>query len=412
MEEDLRGYLLTVFKYWQWIVGFTLITAMIALGVSFLLSPTYEATALVVIKQPQYVMQFDPRFETITQQQMPYKAYPLLAQGDEVLVALFSQLNHRPAGIETLEDLRKTLEAKAGTDPSVVRLTVRFRDPHEAARIVNLWAELFVRHANQIYGANEKELQQLELQLVQAQDELKNAEQALIDFQARNLASVLSAQLDSLKSKQAQYLAEQSTITDLLRDIRALQEQLARQPDKRPTSLADDLTTLFLQLKAFNAQASVPIQLQVTTAESLSSKSIGETMALLKDMARVLEAKSSELGQRLEDLQPQILALQRRLQEVGTELDRLVRRRDLAKETYIALARKVDETRIAVYGTASTARLGSRAEVPQQPVGPRKLQNTALAGAVGLMLSIGAVFVVEWWQRGNGQVSPPVGSPE
>jgi succinoglycan biosynthesis transport protein ExoP len=418
MEEeiDLRAYVLVLLKYWKWILGTTVAAAVVALVVSFLLPPTYEATALVIIRQPQYMMQFDPRFETLTQQPA-YKAYPDLARGDEVLEALFARLNPRPAEIETLRDLQERVEAKAGTDPSVVRLTVRARDPQEAARIANLWAELFVAHANRVYGASDEELQQLEGQLAQAQAELEAAEQALIEFQARNQASILDARLDSLKSDQAHYLADQRAITYILQDIQALREQLARQPDERPASLADDLTTLFLQ--AFNAQASAPtqlpglegqgtivqasapIQLQVNSAESLSNKSIGETMALLDDMAGVLEAKSAEIGQRLEELQPQILSLQKQLQEIYTESDRLTRQQDLAKETYTALARKVEETRIAVQGVQSTARLGSRAAVPEKPAGPRKLFNTAVAGALGLMLSVFGAFGVEWWRSGT-----------
>jgi hypothetical protein len=139
----------------------------------------------------------------------------------------------------------------------------------------------------------------------------------------------------------------------------------------------------------------------VNSAESLSNKSIGETMALLDDMAGALEAKSAEIGQRLEELQPQILSLQRQLQEIYTESDRLTRQRDLAKETYTALARKVEETRIAVQGAQSTARLGSRAAVPEKPASPRKLLNTAVAGALGLMLSVFGAFGVEWWRSGT-----------
>jgi uncharacterized protein involved in exopolysaccharide biosynthesis len=401
MEEeiDLRVYILVLLKYWKWILGLTIAATVVALVVSFLLPPTYEATALVAIKAPLYVMNFDPRFLPNQLPQPAYKAYLDLAEGDEVLEALFSRLNPRPAEIKTLRDLREMVKARAGTDPSVVRLTVRARDPQEAARIANLWAEIFVTHANRIYGASDEELQQLEGQLAQAQAALEAAEQALIEFQARNQASILEARLDSLKSDQAHYLADQRAITYILQDIQALREQLARQPGERPASLADDLTALFLQIKAFNAQASAPIQLQVNSAESLSNRSIGETMALLNDIARALEAKSVEIKQRLEELQPQILSLQRQLQEIYTESDRLTRQRDLAKETYTALARKVQETRIAVQGAQRTAELGSRAAVPEEPASPRKLLNTAVAGTLGLMLSTMGAFAAEWWRN-------------
>ena len=448
MEEeiDLREYVLVLLKHWKLILGTTVAAAVTALVVSFFLPPTYEATALVVVKPPQYMMQFDPRFEVPSQLPQPaYKAYPSLAKGDEVMEVLFARLNPRPAEIKTLGDLRGMVEAKAGTDPSVVQLIVRSSNPQEAARIANLWAEIFVAHANRVYGASDEELKQLEGQLAQAQAELEAAEQALIEFQARNQASILDARLDSLKSDQAHYLADQRAITYILQDIQALREHLARQPSGHAASLADDLTTLLLQLKAFNAQtlnrldeayyastrlresaykpaqlqtsnvegqgqavfvstwqasASAPIQLQVNGTESLSNKSIGEIMALLDDIAQALRAKSAEIGQRLEELQPQILSLQRQLQEIYTESDRLTRQRDLAKETYTALARKVEETRIAVPGAHTTVRLGSRAAVPEKPARPRKLLNTAVAGVLGLMLSVFGAFVWEWWRSG------------
>jgi len=400
MEEgiDLGAGLRVFLKYWKWILGITVAAAGVGLTVSLGLPFTYEATALVTIKPPLYVMNFDTRFQPVIRQ-LVYKTHLDLAEGDEVLETLFSRLNPRPAGIKTLRNLRGMVKAREGADPSVVRLTVRARDPQEAARIVNLWAEVFVAHMNQIYGFSNEELQRLEGQLAQAQAALEAAEQALIEFQARNQASILEARLDSLKSDQAHYLADQRAITYILQDIQALREQLARQPGERPASLADDLTALFLQIKAFNAQASAPIQLQVNSAESLSNRSIGEMMALLNDIARALEAKSVEIRQRLEELRPQILSLQRQLQEIHTESDRLTRQRDLAKETYTALARKVQETRIALQGVERTVRLSSRAAVPEEPASPRRLLNTVVASMLGLMLSTIGVFVAEWWRN-------------
>jgi uncharacterized protein involved in exopolysaccharide biosynthesis len=439
MEEgiDLGAGLRVFLKYWKWILGITVAAAGVGLTVSLRLPFTYEATALVTIKPPLYVMNFDTRFQPVIRQ-LVYKTHLDLAEGDEVLETLFSRLNPRPAGIKTLRNLRGMVKAREGADPSVVRLTVRARNPQEAARIVNLWAEVFVAHMNQIYGSSDEELQRLEGQLAQAQAALEAAEQALIEFQARNQASILEARLNSLKNEQAYYLTQQQSITYILQDLRAFRERLVRQPGEQPASLADDLTAILLQIKAFNAQTStpiqlqvnsaeslshgsigetmthrsigetmtllnaqafMPIQLQVNSAESLSHGSIGETMTLLNDIGRALEAKSVEIRQRLEELQPQILSLQRRLQETRTESDRLTRQRDLAKETYTALARKVQERRIAIEGIERTAQLGSRAAVPEEPASPRRLLNTVVAGMLGLVFSTIGVFVAEWWRN-------------
>ncbi|RME34803.1 MAG: hypothetical protein D6793_08150 [Thermoflexia bacterium] len=200
---------------------------------------------------------------------------------------------------------------------------------------------------------------------------------------------------------QADYLADQRQITYIVQDIQGLREQLSRQPADRPATLADQLTALFLQIKAFNAQASAPIQLQVDSAATLSEKSLPEQIAFLDDLVRVLEAKSAEIEGRLAELEPQILALQEELQEIRTEEDRLTRSRDVAQETYMTLARKVEEARIAAEDASTgEVRLASQAAVPEKPTSPRKLLNTAVAGVLGLMLAVFGAFVTEWWQSG------------
>ncbi len=213
--------------------------------------------------------------------------------------------------------------AKSGTDPSVVRLTVRYRDPEVAAHIANLWAEIFVRRANEVYGTDaQSQLQFYQGQLERAKAELTAAEEALVEFQARNRESVLQNQLDSYRQMHADYLADQRAIVYIVQDIRGLREQLSRQPADHPATLADQLTALFLQIKAFNAQASAPIQLQVDSAATLSEKSLPEQIAFLDDLVRVLEAKSAEIEGRLAELEPQILALQQELEQTRTEGDR------------------------------------------------------------------------------------------
>ncbi|WP_376792862.1 GumC family protein [Thermoflexus sp.] len=419
-EIDLREYVWVLLKYWKWILGVPIAAAIVALVVSFLIPPTYEATALVAVTKPRYVMQFDPRIvpiESISNAviQPAYKAYPELATSDEVLRELLAQLNPRPAELETLQDLRGIVAAKAGADPSVIRLTARHRDPEAAAHITNLWAEIFVRRANEIYGTEARsQLQFYQQQLERARAELTAAEEALVAFQARNRASVLQNQLNSYRQMQADYLADRRQIAYIVQDIRGLREQLSRQPPDRPTTLADQLTALFLQIKAFNAQASAPVQLQVDSAATLSEKSLPEQIAFLDDLVRVLEDKSAEIEGRLAELEPQILALQRELQEIATEEDRLVRARDVARETYMTLARKVEEARIAAEDVAAgEVRLASRATAPEKPVSPRKLLNTAVAGVLGLMLAVFGAFVAEWWRSGaKAQEGVPMGREE
>jgi uncharacterized protein involved in exopolysaccharide biosynthesis len=396
-EIDLRPYFEALLRNWKWIVAAAVLAALAGFGVATLIPPTYEAKALVVFTQPSQLVQFDPRFEALPNVTQPLKAYPELATSDEVLQQLLQQIAPPIKDVTALQDLQAIVRAEAGADPSLMYLSVRHGDPGEAARVVNVWAPLFVTRANEIYGSQSSEqVLFFENQLAEASKALETAEQALIDFQSRNRTAIIDNQLLSLQETQASYLADQQAIAFLVQDIQGLRAQLVGQPDNSAVNFADQLTALFLQIRAFNAETLVPLQLQVSTADSLTNQSRSEQIAFLDNLISTMEAKSVEIDDRLRELEPQILVLQRQKQEAETESTRLIRDHDVAQETYISLAHKVEEERITSQDVSSGVRLASQAIVPAKPVSPPPLLFGLLGGAFGIMVSIFLAFAAEW----------------
>lgn len=420
MEEeiDLRPYLEALLRNWMWIVGTAVLAALLAFGLSSLVPSTYEATALIAVTEPRERLQFDSRIETVPDNN-PLKAYPELATSDDILQALLAQIAPTTDDIKTLAALRGRVEAKSGSDLSLIRLSARHSNPAKVSEITNAWAEIFVARANKIYsGQGEEQIRFFESQLEQARLELETAEQSLVDFQARNRLTLVSNQLDFYSQTQADYLASQRAVTVLRQDVQRLYDQLIAQSDSRSTTFADQLTLLLLQIKAFDsrfstnaaaAESTIPLQLQINGTESLTGAGRSEQLAFLTSLIRTLEEKAAQVETELAELEPQILALQGQRQEVEIETDRLIRDRDLAQETYIALARKVDQERITSQDNTSGVLLASRAAVPVQPVSPRRLLNTAAAGALGLLISFSTVLVMVWW-RGAKILTPTTSS--
>lgn len=405
MEEefiDLRVYVKVLLRNWLWIVGAAVLAAVTAFAVSSIMAPSYEAESVVLITEPRYMMQFEPRFETMREWEPAYQAFPVLATSDDVLRDVVDAYQPTPdAGIETwsLKTLGHMTEATSEGDPSLVVLRVTSGSPEDAAAIANIWAELLIRRGNAIYQNGDQDVDFFETQLATTQTDLTEAEEALVAFQAQNEYEILKAQLKSLQLAQSDYLADQRTIAYLVQDLEGLRAQMARQDGTQIASLADDLTTLYLQIKAFNAEAIAPIEMQINTAESLSKKSVAQQVAFLEDLVETLQAKSGEIDERLTGLEPQMLSLQERLQAIEIEQERLTRERDLTEETYMTLARKLEESQIAAQEEGGILKVGSRAAVPEEPVGPRRMINTALAGVLGGMVAVGAVLVLDWWQQ-------------
>lgn len=405
MEEefiDLRVYVKVLLHHWSWILGAVLLASVIAFAISSLMPHSYEAESVVLITEPRYMMQFEPRFETTREWGPAYKAFPVLATSDEILQEVVDTYTPTPdAEVENwrVNSVKAMTEASSEGDPSLVILRATLSSPVDAAAIANTWASILVHHGNAIYQNGDKEVDFFETQLAAVEVQLTEAEEALIAFEAQNEQTILSAQLSSLQRTQSDYLADQRTIAYLIQDLEGLQTQMARQPGTQAASLADDLTTLYLQIKAFNAEAAAPIEMQINTADSLSKKSVADQVAFLDNLVGTLETKSDEIDERLDALAPQMLALQERLQIIETERKQLMRDRDLVEETYMTLARKLEEAQIAAQEQSGILRVGSHAAVPEEPTGPRRLVNTALAGVTGGMVAVGGILALDWWHQ-------------
>jgi uncharacterized protein involved in exopolysaccharide biosynthesis len=413
MEEeiDLRSYVEIVLRHWKWIAALALVAASAALVASLLLPATYEASSVIIVTEPRYQIQFDPRFETAEGGDPAYQAFPTLATSDGILLDVVKGYHpSADAGIKEwrLTELSEVVEATSGGDPSLVVLKVRSQSPQDAASIANAWADILVQKGNEIYGGNEKDVAFFEEQAALAAEALDEADANLVEFEARNQTSIVSTQLESERQAQADYLDAQRAIAYIIQDIQGLRGQLAEQSGTQPISPADDLTALLLQIKAFNAETSAPIELRFDTSGSVSSKSQAEQVAFLDDLVATLQAKSAEIDARLLELEPRILELQQRFQEMNVEYDRLVRAQELVRETYLTLARKLDEARIAVREENGMLRVGSYAAVPEKASGPRTLLNATVAGTLGLIIGVLAALAIESWRR-NEKETPDGG---
>ena len=152
-EFNLNKYFHFLSRHWKLIVGLTISASVAAFVISFLLPPAYEATALIVVTRPRYQYQFDPRIETQFDQQ-PYRAYPELALTDELLTQVMAALGDQlDPEIRDPTTLRERLKARAGADPSLVRLSVTSDKPQQAQAIANTWASRYVTYTNDLIPA-------------------------------------------------------------------------------------------------------------------------------------------------------------------------------------------------------------------------------------------------------------------
>jgi len=401
LREDVdivRVYAEALLRQWQWILGAGILSALLTFGAAMLQTPSYQSTALVVLAEPSQLLQFDPRIRTVDNNQPLVLAYPEIALSDEVLENLVVQLASDE--ISTVELMRGRLKADLSDDPRLLRLTARDNDAAKSAAIANSWAELFVNWVNESYSTQgDSQLRFFENQLQESLAELERAEQSKIEFQARNGSASVASELERLKGLQSRYLDKKQNILFLMQDVQALQDQLTSRAGNKPVTLADQLTAMFLQLQAFNAVTSAPLQIQFDSAEGFTVQSKQEQILLLADLNTTLASRLTQIEEEVLPLEQQILTLQRKQQEIGTENERVSRDKTIAEETYMTLARKVEEERITSQDKSSGVLLASQAAVPTGSSSPVPLLKAIIAGIVGFLLASVVVLVLFWWKQ-------------
>lgn len=398
-EIDLQKYILLLIKNIPWIAVVSLVFAVGAyLFSKFVLSPTYEAKALVLIVPSRYSITFDPKFQTESSSELLYfRPTAQLAEADTTMQAL------RDAWVEQGGDPETTIESLDGITEVVLdaasnsmQLFVRTDDPQMSTDIVNLWGTILVQKANALFGEDLESSDTLKAQFVQIEADREAAQQALVDYEAQNQTAILNTQLSVNQTVYSQLLTDQAKLIQVMQDLSTLQAQLSNLPTSQPVTEDTELTALLLQLKAYNLDTTLP-QLQLVPSTSENPRTIGELNTSLKQLQTVLEQKALDLSQRIEPLQAEILQLQSQIKDMQSTAEKLQQNYQVASDTYVTLDRKMKETQISTEVSGSVVKLGSRAKVPTEPVGPRTLLNTLIAGVAGLMLSVFVVFARDFW---------------
>jgi len=397
-EIDLREYSLVLIRNWRLIAAVTFVAAAFALIVSLLLTPIYEATALVALAGSRYQLQFDPRFEAVPFDPPESNTLSAIATSDEVMQLVLDEVRGdlEPEEVD-LDAFKETVEVKVPPNSQILELTARGSSPVVASRIANTWGEKFVTSANNVMvGALQEQTFYLS-RVILADDQLRKADDALITFEAGNLMEIWRAQLAATQSLLNTYLDQKNTFRLLLPNIVDLQRQIELLPEEEPIGLADELASLALQHIALDASPNIPIQLQLAEGTSLSGKTAGEHLSYLANLQISVRQRMERLDTEFGDLRKEILKLQTNLEDTESKRRALIFDRDMASQTLVALSNKLEEANLEAEKPQGEVRMASQAGVPTQPTSPRILLNTVVAAALGAMLGVFLVFFRAWW---------------
>lgn len=402
MDEviDLKPYINRISNRKLWLALSTAFAFLLTYGISSLIPEEYEAMALVSVINPQQELQFDSRIRNLAEVQSS-RAYPELAKSDEILMQLLKEAEiFGVENINNLNNLYRATEAELGNDPSLLRLRVTTQNPTDASQLANIWAELFVEWVNSTYGSqNGSQIDFFTTQLEESELKLAAAEEAIISFKSIDQTNTISNTLNAYYETQSEYLKIQRSTSFLIDDISGFKAQLLLSSRDSNMSLSDQILALNLQARAYDAVGDNGLFFQLDNENNLTSETINEQILILDNLITMLQEELIRTQGKIDELEPEILTLQQQYEETQIENRRLARNLLIFEETYITLARKVEEEKISSQEISGGVRLTSQASVPQNPVSPRTLLNSIVAGFLTLTISILLLLIKEWWHQ-------------
>jgi uncharacterized protein involved in exopolysaccharide biosynthesis len=348
-ELDLSALLARLLRHWRFIGACTLLAVLG--GVLFALAQprTYGGVAFVLISRPKLQSTMEPRLITVNDFELrPFYTH---AKHPDVERAVQSKLQdelqpHERAPGTLVERLR-VLSAKE--DPALMELRFSDVDPVRASRITNAWAEAYIQHAQTALNPAALSQRIVDGQIKEAAAELQRRDDALRAFEQ--------------KSGLGLPLREDGTTRVELSAVAGTNPQNATLPlVVRLGTRGQEVSTRAASLAEFRAKRD-QTRMVLGQARALRSASVG-IAPLANELSQLgipagtppdqvvaaLEARDRALAETIDQIAAELRQLESALSADVGLLERLERERDVARESYVALAKKTEENKVGMAG--------------------------------------------------------------
>ncbi len=276
-----------------------------------------------------------------------------------------------------------------------LRLQITAGDPDLAALIANAWAEIVLKG---MLGTWDHSRQVLETEVQNTKEAWVNAQSALEDYISLSQVEVITMKLSTAKNNLQNSMNKIGQNQLLISDALAFLAQIEDFNAGDPLSTGSALSIVALQQRATGAISGTQFQLQ---GEELLGQ--GFTAAVgrenILNLISALEDQNVEIEAELPDLEISISSLSVFLESEKSKVEIFTQERDLYRTSYQELTTQLEKTKVTQVQEGKSALISAYAVVPRGKGGPNTIIITALAGMAGLMIVVGSVFFVEWWNK-------------
>ena len=419
-EINLRDLIEVIFRGKKLIIGITLTAVLcVSLYSFFMLPPQYEGRAMVMVNQTKFAQpKSESNLDALMQvlsgyPEMTLETYRSQVTNPVVLKKVIDELKLDPEK-HTISGLENFIKTEVVKNTNLINITVKGNDPAEVARIANAVAVNFVDF---ISGQSRQQLGQSQAFLKNQMDaEEKNLKELLEEYKkflsqprgVQELKAEAGAKVALLTDFKSQMMKNNVAIQQVNSALVQVENDFAQTPEKLVLKKSISEDPYLLQVLG-DATGSTPRKLSGLSMESEVINHIYSTLgskrAELRTRLADLDGQQRELENMIGELQQDLEKLLSELAEKQTIDEQLSQKVKTLRENYKILSTRSEETRLSQSAKMGDVNISilSQAREPELPVGPRRMLNMAVAGVLGIMVSVFLVFFLEYWRNSNPQ---------
>lgn len=437
------------------IIGLIALCAVVALTVSILMKPVYEASASLRIQRQS---NFLPGTDTpIYSGNSSLEAEAMWIKSRPILVTVMNKLgigaeakNDREF-LEIMEELRDNMEVIILPDSNVLNISVRWHEPALTKEVANTTADVFIEKytaftqgkAKETTSFIQEQLEVVELNLSRAQNKVSRFQKEEATFSLDQKIASLNSQLTQLESKKAQVdmdlqLAEMEKKTlmnqlnmtdeefqglglnysaistknmldnDLVQGLRARIAQIESDIVSLSTLYTDEYPMLKQKREELK---NVREKLNNTLYKLVGGVDLSDKDAHYQDQMVELvsaQAEIESLGRQSDTLDGLIADIKSKinvLPDKHIEYANMLREENVNEQLYNLLLAKLQEAKIREKSNEWDIRIWERANEPIDPVKPRPILNTVFGSILGLLLGLSVSMMIEYFDDSFRTVS-------
>lgn len=430
---DLRDIVKTIKKRRSFIGNVILGSVALALVISFLIPPTYEAQTSLRVKQSRGLassLLSELPFESSFGTKQLMLTYAEILKSRTVVQEVIDKTQSGKQEIPKYEDMVTRITTLPTKDTEILKIKFQAQSPEEAQLLANTLVESFNNRLVYLVRAEQSAVRDFIGERVkESRLEVDKAESALEQYKRdqKILAPTEETKAIVERLTYIKKLTAENAVSSAMAQakLNVAQRQLTQE---KPGFVAD--SPLIQQYKAKLANLEVDL---VGLSQNYGDKhpkvlaltaAIAETKEKLNiELARVINAEAPSLNPIHQGLlqtriqaEAEIAAAIAQREAIGRVMSqgeqeltnlpakeqgisRLMRDALVAQEIYIMLAKRYEEARISEVMQPTDVQVIDAAIAPEKPISPKKASNVILAVLLGTMVGTGAAFYLEYANR-------------